>query len=410
MKRILVVCFCVLNFKGISQNNQLAYYVTKAFLNSPLLKDIRNQVASIKYDSLLIRATAKPQVTGSSFNTYAPVINGFGYDGAITNGGNFNALIGINKLLPNKQNLIAQFENLQLQQTGLGNSSKITEQDIKRTITAQYITAFGSLQQVNFNKEISKLLLKQEVILKKLTQANVYKQSDYLAFVVTMQQQSLISKQLNIQYLNDIATLNYICGILDTSFVELIQPEIEFNPLLGAFKSPLFKQFVIDSLKLNNSKQLININYRPKINLFADGGFISTLANTPYKNIGTSFGVSFTMPIYDGKQKKMQYGKINIAELTRKNYQSFFLIQYQQQVAQLLQQLNATESLLTDIKSQLKYTQSLIDVNGKLLEVGEVRITDFVLALNNYIIAQNLITQNTIARLQTINQLNYWNR
>jgi len=37
-------------------------------------------------------------------------------------------------------------------------------------------------------------------------------------------------------------------------------------------------------------------------------------------------------------------------------------------------------------------------------------MTDYILALNNYITAKNLVVQNMIARLQIINQLNYWNK
>ena len=411
VKQIFFLYFFILLYiSGNAQSNQLQYYIDNALLNSPLLKDIQNQAALNKYDSLLIRAAAKPQVTGSSFNSYAPVIKGYGYDGAITNGGNFNALLGVNWQLQNKKNLATQFENLQLLSLSLNNTSKINEQDLKRTIVAQYITAFGSLQQLNFNKEVALLLSKEEIILKKLTQGNIYKQSDYLVFLVTMQQQGLLIKQLSIQYKNDLASLNYISGLTDTSTVTLLNPDINFKPLSGISQSPLLKQFEIDSLKLTNNKKLVDVNYRPKVNLFADAGFNSTLAYTPYKNFGTSFGVNLIVPIYDGKQKQLQYSKIDIAEKTRKNYQSFFIIQSHQQIAQLTQQLFATEELIADINSQLKYTQSLIDVNGKLLETGEARITDYILALNNYINAKNLITQNNINRLQIINQLNYWNR
>jgi len=154
----------------------------------------------------------------------------------------------------------------------------------------------------------------------------------------------------------------------------------------------------------------VDVNYRPKINVFADAGYNSSLAYRAYKNFGTSFGISATVPIYDGKQKKLQYSKIDIEEKTRKNYQSFFTSQYQQQITLLMQQLKETENLISDINSQLKYTQSLIDVTGKLLEAGEAKVTDYVLALNNYINAKNLVAQNNIARLQIINQINYWNR
>ena len=405
-----IICFVLFRLTGFCQKTSLNYYVDQALTNSPLLKDYQNQVQSSYYDSLLIMAAYKPQVTGSTFNSYAPVIKGWGYDNAITNGANFTALVGVNKQLMNKKTVTAQFQNIQLQNESLNNTGKITEQDLKRSIIAQYITAYGNLQQLNFNKEINTLLTKQEIILKKLTQSNVFKQVDYLAFLVTLQQQALVIKQQEMQYKNDYALLNYLSGITDTATVALADPEIKSNLLPDISNSVFFKQFEIDSLKIINSKTLLEINYRPKISLFADAGYNSSLAFKPYKNFGSSFGISATIPIYDGKQKKLQISKINIAERNRNNYKEFFTKQYSQQVAQLTQQLHATDEMINTINAQLKYAQSLIEVNGKLLNAGEVRVADYILALNNYINAKNLITQNRISRMQIINQINYWNR
>ena len=411
MKFFFVTVFFVLFFLPVfCQKNKLSFYVDQALANSPLLKDYQNQVESGYYDSLLILAAYKPQVTGNTFNSYSPVIKGWGYDNALTNGANFSALVGVNKQVMNKKTVAAKFQNIQLQNESLNNTGKITEQDLKRTIIAQYITAYGDLQQLNFNKEINSLLAKQEIILKKLTQSNVFKQVDYLAFLVTLQQQALVIKQQEMQYKNDYAILNYLSGITDTATVELADPEIKSNLLPDVSNSVFFKQFEIDSLKLINSKTLLEIGYRPKISLFADAGYNSSLAFKPYKNFGTSVGVSATIPIYDGKQKKMQISKINIAERSRNNYKEFFTKQYAQQVALLTQQLHATEEMISTINAQLKYAQSLIEVNGKLLNAGEVRVADYILALNNYMNAKNLITQNRISRMQIINQINYWNR
>ena len=225
-----------------------------------------------------------------------------------------------------------------------------------------------------------------------------------------MEQQELLIKQQDIQFKNDYAGLNYLCGINDTSSADLQRPDISNGQFPDILHSVFFKQFELDSLKLNNNKFLVDVSYKPRVNLFADAGFNSSLALNPYKNFGTSFGISAVIPIYDGKQKKLQYSKIAIAEKTRANNRSFFSSQYKQQINQLRQQLQATEELLSSIIAQLKYTQGLIEVNGKLLEAGEARITDYILALNNYIVVKNLVTQNMISRLLIINQLNYWNR
>jgi DNA polymerase III psi subunit len=106
----------------------------------------------------------------------------------------------------------------------------------------------------------------------------------------------------------------------------------------------------------------------------------------------------------------MQYRKLDISERSRSYYKSFYTIQYHQQVYQLQQQLEQTESLIGDINEQIRYSEGLINVNTKLLETGDAKISDLIIALNNYLTAKNLLTQNKVSRLQIINQINYWNR
>ena len=252
-----IVLLLLMNAKVFCQNNKLNFYVGQALANSPLLKDYQNQVQASYYDSLLILAAYKPQVTGSSNNLYAPAIKGWGYDKALTNGANVNALVGVNKQLMNKKTVAAQFQNIQLQNETINNTSKITEQDLKRTIIAQYITAYGDQQQLNFNKEINSLLTKQEIVLKKLTQSNVFKQVDYLSFLVTLQQQALVVRQQQMQYKNDFALLNYLCGVTDTATINLADPEIKSASLPDKSNSIFFNQFKIDSLKSINSKAML---------------------------------------------------------------------------------------------------------------------------------------------------------
>ncbi|MBI1343988.1 MAG: hypothetical protein GC171_13730 [Terrimonas sp.] len=411
MKRVSIILLLFFVARSVNgQQNTLEFFIDRALENSPLLKDLRNQAEANLADSQLVIAGYKPQVTGSSYNSYAPVIKGFGYDKAITNGSNIAALIGINKTIVGKNNLGSQFESIRLNNETANNTGKITEQELKRSVTAQYITTWSDLLQIDFNREILDLLKKEEVLLKVLTAKNVYRQTDYLAFLVTLQQQDLLLKQLSIQYRNDVGTLNYLSGVVDTGSVTLIAPAIELNTLPELASSVFFHQFTLDSLKLKNSRDLLNYSYKPKINLFADGGYNSSLAYRAYKNFGVSLGISLSVPIYDGQQKKIRESKLALAEKTITGYKDYYAKQYEQQLAQLKQQLSATERLLLDIREQIKYAETLITVNGKLLQTGETRIADYILAINNYLNAKNLLTQNRVNRLQIINEINYWNR
>ena len=407
---ILVVLCMLMGKYSFSQKSTLDYYIQQALGNSPLLKDYQNQIQSNHIDSARIRATYKPQVSGSSNDAYFPVINGIGYDGVITNGAQVSALVTVNETLVSKKNLSAQFQNLRLQNEGIANSAKISEQDLVRTITAQYLTTYGTLQQLDLAKEVNELLKKEVDVLKTLTERNVYRQTDYLTLLVTVQQQALSMKQLAIQFRNDYATLNYLSGVVDTAAVPLQEPAIVVRTLPDPDNSVFFQKYTIDSLQLAQNRVLIDFTYKPKLDLYANGGYISSFAYRAYNNFGTGFGLDLTVPIYDGRQRKLQYSKLDIAESTRKSYKSFYQNQYHQQVAQLEQQLQATESLIGDINDQIKYSDGLIQVNARLLATGDAKIADLVIALNNYLTARNLLTQNKISRWQIINQINYWNR
>ena len=407
--QFLFIVFLLTPIFLFSQNKDLSFFINSSVNNSPQLYEFRNLILSNSIDSQLIVAANRYQFTGSGNAYYAPVINGYGYDVAITNGQQLSALVALNKQIYNKRNLSLQFQNLQLQRDSLNISSKISTQDIKKSIIAQYVTTYGDQIQVDFNNEVITLLSNEESILKKLTQKNVYKQADYLSFMVTLQQQQLTRSQLLVQYKNDYATLNFLAGIIDTTTTTLAPPDITVVKDFIYDSSVFFLKYKIDSLRLINQRSVIDVGYRPKVSLFADAGYQSTFIITPYKNFGTNLGVNVTIPIYDGHQRQLQYTKLTILERTRLRQKEFFTNQLTQQLQQLQQQLTALESLSEPINKQIQYLETLIDVNGKLLETGDLKITDYVLALNNYITSRNLLVQNMIARYQVINQLNYWN-
>jgi outer membrane protein TolC len=405
---LLLLCIAI---KAPAQQNDLAWYLDHAIKNSPLIKDFQNQVLSFSVDSQLVRATLKPQVSANSNNMYAPVINGYGYDEAITNKAQVSGMIAVNKSFISPRNVATQLAGFQIQAQSAVNNIRLSEQDIKKSITDQYINAFGDWLQLQFNREINDLLAREDTLLRKLTQGNVFKQADYLSFTVTRQQQLLTTAELEIQYANDFALLNYLAGLADTlTPAQLEDPQLSLNTLPDYTTSAFYRQYVLDSLKIRNDRALVDLNYKPKINTFADAGYNSSLAYLPYKNWGTSFGISLTVPIYDGHQKKLQYQKLTLAEQTRQAQRDFFVNQRRQQLLQSMQQLHATEKLINNINQQINYTETLIKVNEKLLATGDIRVTDFILALTNYFNARNLVTQNYINRLKIINQINYWNR
>ena len=277
-------------------------------------------------------------------------------------------------------------------------------------MTDQYITAYADLITKNFNQEIYDLLKKEEEVLKKLTQASIYKQVDYLAFYTTLQQQQFSYLQSQIQYNTDYLTLNYLAGIEDTTIEIIPSPALNDSMQFDFYHSVFYQRFTTDSLRLATEKAIINYEYKPRLGAYTDAGYISTLVQNSSRNFGVSFGVSVAVPIYDAHQKKYRLSQVDLRERTRVYNKQFFISQYKLQIAQLNQQLHASDLLVKTINEQIKYVKTLISANAKLLETGDIRISDYVLAITNYINARNLLNQNYINRLRIVNQINYWNR
>ena len=403
---VLLFCF----FKSFSQEKDLNYFLQRAEKNAPLLTDIKNQISANTLDSLVNRASNKPQIAGNLSANYAPVFNDIGYDNAVTNGQVVSGLVGVNKKIIGRKIINSQADTYKLIKEALVLNKKIVLKDLNKIITAQYITASGSLEQIEYQSKIESLLKEETTILKKLTQSSVYKQTDYLLFSATVMQQEFTLLQQKQQYQNDLSLLNYLSGEVDTTNVFLKKPVIALEIFQKNEKSIFLKQFEIDSLKFQNQNKLIDFSYKPKLSLLADAGYLSSFAITPYKNFGFSVGLGLSIPIYDGGQRELLHQKNNLNGETALGYKANFKRQFEQQLLLLQQKLNQYSVLEKQLKSQLVITDALVDSYRKLLLTGDVQITDYVIAIGNLITINTTISQNTINKLQTINEINYWSK
>ncbi|MDP4278884.1 MAG: TolC family protein, partial [Bacteroidota bacterium] len=350
------------------------------------------------------------QVSAVSTNTYAPVIHGWGYDEVKTDKATVSALISVSKELTGAQSRRKRYESIALQTLSARNTGKISEQDLKKSMTEQYIAAFNSQQQYLLNQEIATLLMKEELMLNRLTRATIYKQTDYLSFVVSLRQQNLLVKDLKNQYDYDYFTLCLLCGVRDTTVFPLSDPKLNAEQLPDVSTSVFYHQFELDSLNIQNKKELIDIPYKPKISLYADAGYLSSLSNLPGRNVGASAGFTLSIPIYDGGQKSLQHRLLAIDELDRSTYAGFYRSHYQQQISNLWKRLKANREMAAQLPELVTAVQTLMEADHRLLESGDLPIADYIVAIGNYLTAKNRLIQNDVEKYQIINELNYWNR
>jgi outer membrane protein TolC len=406
-RSFLIFFFSGLTLIAYNQVHNLEFYLNEGIRNSPLLNDYRNQVNSAVADSLIVRAAKKPFIEARSQLLYSPYYHNFGYDEVVTDGGIYTAVVGVTQNIFNKKELTNKFNMLDIQKKLVNNSSLISTNELNKLITELYLTAYSACNDLNFNKMFLQLARKENEIVKQFVKNGVYKQTDYLALLVETQSQEIIVKQLESQYKKDLSTLNELCGINDPGLYELVEPELKIKGTPDISKSPALLHYQIDSIRIENEKATIDVRYKPKINWFADAGFLSSNPWNFYKHFGYSAGISLNIPIYDGKQRGIEKQKLEFDQNTRQTYENTYRKQYFQQIQQLSIEFKALIELAENTEAQLKTSDQLVNALKEQLEAGIIQMTEYISAVKNYKTINRNINLINVQKLQVINEMNF---
>ena len=408
IRLVLLLSFFLPCLTATSQDNSLEFFLQQGLKNSPLLKDIQIQISSGKIDSLLIKAMYHPKVEFRGYAFYAPIINHFGYSEVLTNIANLTSVMSVSQPLFNKKTVAATILKNDIQKHNLANTVHLTENNLKKTITSQYLDIYATYSEISVHLELLSFAKEQGKILKSLTENGIYKQTDYLSFAIDIQDQVLQIQELNLQFRRQISDLYMLCGLKDTGIFSPFKPELEPPPRLTQNNSPSFVRFYIDSLRITNENLLIDRNYKPSVNWFADAGLINNDPAVIYQNFGLSLGLNFSLPVYDGNQRKLNHQKLKAEEEIRAGYKTAFKKEYDQQLQQWNDELNRTEALLPAVSEQVGNTEMLVKQEKELVNRGSGSITDYLIAVKNYLSVRKSLTQYEIRILQIRNEIIYW--
>ena len=404
---LLILIFTFIPIIVYNQSRTLEYYLNAGIQNSPLLKDYRNQINSALVDSLLIRSSKMPQVEARSQLLYSPYYSNFGYDDVVTDGGNYTGVVGVTQNILNRKDLKNRFNAINIQRQAAANSNKISEADLKKLITEQYLAAFSDFNELNFNKSFLKLSKKEVDIVGQFVSQGLGKQTDYLSLQIETQTQEILVSQLGSQYARDLRQLNQLCGIMDSGLFDIALPDLHIKSSSDIYSLPLFLQYKIDSLRIENEKTAIDVKYLLKMNWFADAGFLTATPWEFYRHFGYSAGVSLSIPIYDGHQKTHEKQKLALEENTRSGYQSNFRNQYNQQIQQYTDELKSLRAINIQLEKQQSNSEQLVNALRGQLESGIIQMTDYINAVRNLRYINKYLSDNSIRIQQVINELNY---
>lgn len=406
-KFIFLFIISGLSLTGISQSRDLNYYLQEGLKNSPLINDLKNQFHSASLDSIIIAAQRKPQVEGRSQLLYSPYNDHFGYDEVITDGGNYQAVAYVSQNLFASKKAGNKYQALNYEKQGLNLSVKLSSAEIKKAITDLYLESFSVYSDLRFNVSFLDLMRNENMVVSRFVENGIYSQSDYLSLLIETGGQEVIVTQLRNQYRKNIMSLNEICGIVDTSEVMLQMPVIEQQRAVKNSDFLILRQYSVDSLRIINEKEALALRYKPSVTWFADAGILTSNPLNFYRHAGASAGVSLTIPIYDGHQKKTEMDKLSLKENSRSQYSDRKKKEYDQIYLRLNSELEGLRQVKAGLEKQLALSDQLVKSLRVQLENGIIKMQDYIIAIKNYRNINRSIILSDIDILRVNNEINY---
>ena len=320
-KLLLSVLFFLSSITVFSQKRDLKFYVEQAQKTSPLIQKNKNDNKIVKLDlQQTERILKSPVISLESGLLFAPIIsndavpstfdvvssgssNYTGYDLGITNGGQYQAYLSVKQPLLGNMNLKPYTIKSDISRKQNENSTTLTVHELEQLVGYQYILCLKSKAQIKNGKTILQLIDEQLNIMHKLVDNAVYKQSDLMLIEIEKQNKALENKSFEDDYKANLYDLNLLCGINESTDIDIQETELALKPETTA-SSQFLTSYKLDSLGIVTDQKISELKYKPQLSAFANAGYNATGIPT-FDHFGFSVGMNFSWMLYDGNQRKL---------------------------------------------------------------------------------------------------------
>ncbi len=406
-----------------SGQNTLQTFLDSAMTHNSEAVSIQAQINSYLYDNQMIEAVLRsPKGYVSSELLVAPYFNNdgkfvdispsekaIGYDVGITNGGLYSLLFNLElPVLKGKQVTHLQEQN-QVEIDKLKTRLSLIENELKRSIGAEYFDALALQAMVESNQENNSLLNQEFLLIKTLMIKGLYRFSDYRLLELELKSDSIGLKASVADFELAVRQLKAACGIQNREIVKLESPTVVASEPVT--KSSLFiQQFTHDSLTTLAQQKVFNDRYLPQLNVYANSGLNSTSIPNIQRHFGASAGMQFTYNLFDGRQKKINDEQLML-QLTETSKQKELKINevktqadaYLKNVDKLKEELGKEKLIQAEYKELFMLYQDEV-------KRAQISMIELIALLKKRREMNLAITVKEITINKLINEYNYWNQ
>jgi len=408
-----------------AQVRDLNYFLEKARANSPLIQKNKNNIKILELDLQQTQRILKSPVLNLESNIlFAPIIthtansnqlnlvsNGSdsysGYDLGITNGGQYQAFLSLKQPLLGQSSLKVYSNRSEILEKQNNNSTFLTIHEIEQLVSYQYILCVKSKMQIKNEEQLRAQLNDQLNVMQKLVNSAVYKNTDLLLLQIEKQNLEISNKAFEDDYAGNLYDLNLLCGINDSSKVDIEESDLQMRPELSS-QSGFLTSYKLDSLVIMADQSISELKYKPQLSLFANAG-LNAVYLPAFNRLGISAGLTFSWNLYDGNQRKLEREKSNVNINTLQFEKSHFISQQEINKNKIKSQINSLNNRTILIENQLKQYEKLYDAYQNELKQGLISVMDFKNLMKDITTKKQDFLLLKMEKQLLVNSYNYWN-
>ena len=243
--------------------------------------------------------------------------------------------------------------------------------------------------------------------MKPLVENAIYKQSDLKLLQITLQNYQQAYETFLADYRDNIYNLNLLCGINEGADTEIEPVEFQLGPVVNS-GSRFLTSFYLDSLSIVADRKISELKYQPQVNLFANAGM--NAAYVPSVNrLGFSTGAIFSLTLFDGHQRKLEFEKsqIHLETLQFKMQNRKKEINIQRKFT--LDKLASLDKRISLAAQQLEQYNELLKMYKSELSQANISVMDYKYLLKDISTKKQEKLLLEMEKQMVINAWNYWN-
>uniref|UniRef100_UPI0040252C9B TolC family protein n=1 Tax=Phocaeicola dorei TaxID=357276 RepID=UPI0040252C9B len=407
-------------------SKSLHYYIETAKENSPLIADYRNRTEieqaelerlkamythsrlELNGDYLFVPIVSKDDGRAAFKWNARSATDYYGYDLGESSGSFHAGATWTHPLLGRSSYKVAQ-EQAKINTDMANNRIRMEEHQLERSVTEQYLLCLLDKAQIDFTDSVGTVIECRIEIVRKLVANGLSKQSDLNLLMIEREANAELHTVACQDYHTHLMDLNLLCGIdevTDVALSDISQPVRLRN---DGEPSLFTEQYRLDSLDTVMSLRSFNLQYKPKLDLFVNGGLqVGDFARW-YRHFGWSAGLTFSWTIFDGRQKRQKERQAVWQQNTIRTYRENSEYQRNMRIKQCLSELGRYDERERALERQLAEYESVLADYGKEMDAGQVSVLDYITVLRS-----KIQTEKDRLLLRTNKQLviaayNYWN-